>query len=83
MWKEYGEYSGGEGLDTVVLNAGINRVGVVEANSETDFDDVMNTNVRGVWLWLRHVVPVLKAQERGQIVVTNSVMGLKGRPEAG
>jgi 3-oxoacyl-[acyl-carrier protein] reductase len=83
MWGEYGKYASIGELDAVVLNAGMNRVGAVETNSEKDFDDVMNTNLKGVWLWLRLVVPVLKAQGRGQIVVTNSVMGIRGRPEAG
>jgi NAD(P)-dependent dehydrogenase (short-subunit alcohol dehydrogenase family) len=44
MWSEYSATAVGS-LDAVVLNAGINRVGLVENNSEADFDDVMGTSL--------------------------------------
>jgi len=77
MWAEYRQ-AHGDSVDVLVANAGLNRVGSLEEMSEADFDLVMNTNVKGVWHWLRHVLPVMKQQRGGQIVVTNSVRGLKG-----
>ena len=45
---------------------------------------MLNTNVRGVFLWLRTALPVLKAATvPSQIVVTSSVMGSRPVAQAG
>lgn len=64
-------------LDVLVCNAGLSRLGFVEDVSEEDFDDVFDTNVKGVWLFLKHALPVMKAQGKGQVIVTSSVMGFR------
>jgi NADP-dependent 3-hydroxy acid dehydrogenase YdfG len=42
--------------------------------SEADFDTVMATNVKGVFLSLKQVLPSMLDRGCGQIVVTNSVL---------
>ena len=44
------------------------------------FDAVIGVNVKGVFLGLRHVLPVMLEQKRGAIVDTASVAGLVATP---
>ncbi len=64
-------------MDGVFLNAGVGRFGPIEELSVDDFDLTFNTNVRGVWMWMRKVVPVMRAQNSGQIIATSSNLGVK------
>jgi len=68
-------------IDCFFNNAGI--VGKVAPIAEHDleaFDAVMAVNVRGVFLGLRYVLPVMIEQGSGAVVNTASVAGLVGTP---
>lgn len=65
------------GVDVIVANAGVGYFGPLETLTIKQFDDQFNTNVRGVFLWLRKVIPKMKEQNKGQIIVTSSNLGLK------
>jgi NAD(P)-dependent dehydrogenase (short-subunit alcohol dehydrogenase family) len=68
-------------IDCFHNNAGIE--GNVAPTSEYDeamFDEVMSVNVKGVFLGMRHVLPVMLKQKRGAIVNTASVAGLVASP---
>ena len=66
------------GLDIALLNAGIEGdVAPIEDYAEENFDRVIAVNMRGVWLGLKHVMPVLKAGG-GSIVITSSIGGIRG-----
>jgi len=68
-------------IDCFFNNAGIE--GKVQPTAEYDeaiFDAVMGVNVKGVFLGLRHVLPVMLRQKAGTIVNTASVAGLVGTP---
>ena len=68
-------------IDCFYNNAGIE--GSVAPTAEYDedmFDRVMAVNVKGVFLGLRHVLPVMIRQGRGAVVNTASVAGLVGTP---
>lgn len=65
-------------LDGAFLNAGTEgRVAPVEAQSLEDFDRVMAVNVRSVFIGLAAVMPVMKAQKAGSVVITSSAAGLR------
>ena len=68
-------------IDCFHNNAGIE--GNVAPTAEYDealFDVVMSVNVKGVFLGMRHVLPVMLKQRRGAIVNTASVAGLVATP---
>jgi NAD(P)-dependent dehydrogenase (short-subunit alcohol dehydrogenase family) len=68
-------------IDCFFNNAGIE--GEVAPTAEFDeavFDQVIGVNVKGVFLGLRHVLPVMLKQKAGAIVNTASVAGLVGTP---
>src|SRR5277367_3840435 len=68
-------------IDCFHNNAGIE--GSIAPTAEYDeamFDAVMGVNVKGVFLGLRHVLPVMIEQKRGAIVNTASVAGLVASP---
>jgi NADP-dependent 3-hydroxy acid dehydrogenase YdfG len=64
-------------VDVLVANAGVGHFGNLEDLSIQQFDEQFKTNVRGVFLWLRKVLPEMKQRNSGQIVVTSSNLGLK------
>jgi len=68
-------------IDCFFNNAGIE--GKVQPTAEYDeamFDAVIGVNVKGVFLGLRHVLPVMLQQKAGTVVNTASVAGLVGTP---
>jgi len=68
-------------IDCFFNNAGIEgRIAPTAEADEAVFDAVMNVNVKGVFLGLRHVLPVMIRQGAGAVVNTASVAGLVGTP---
>jgi NAD(P)-dependent dehydrogenase (short-subunit alcohol dehydrogenase family) len=68
-------------IDCFHNNAGIEgKVAPTAEYDEAVFDAVMGVNVKGVFLGLRHVLPVMIAQRRGAVVNTASVAGLMASP---
>src|SRR5436309_6211742 len=69
-------------LDVFYNNAGIEGdiTPIVRYSLET-FRRVLDVNVIGVFLGLKHVLPVMLQQNRGSIVNTASIAGLIGSPE--
>jgi NAD(P)-dependent dehydrogenase (short-subunit alcohol dehydrogenase family) len=45
---------------------------------ESEWDKTINTNLKGVWLCLKHQIPVMKNVHGASIVNCSSVAGLKG-----
>jgi NAD(P)-dependent dehydrogenase (short-subunit alcohol dehydrogenase family) len=68
-------------IDCFFNNAGIEGKWAHTAEYDEDmFDAVIGVNVKGVFLGLRHVLPVMLRQRRGAIVNTASVAGLVATP---
>jgi NAD(P)-dependent dehydrogenase (short-subunit alcohol dehydrogenase family) len=68
-------------IDCFHNNAGIEgNVAPTAEYDEAMFDTVMGVNVKGVFLGLRHVLPVMLKQKHGAIVNTASVAGLVASP---
>ncbi len=69
------------GIDCFFNNAGIEgSVAPTQDYDEAVFDQVIAVNLKGVFLGLRHVLPVMLSQGRGAVVNTSSVAGLTGGP---
>lgn len=68
-------------IDCFFNNAGIEgKVKPIAEYDEAVFDQVIGVNVKGVFLGLRHVLPVMLKQKSGAVVNTASVAGLVGTP---
>lgn len=68
-------------IDTFFNNAGIEGVVTPLAEyTEEQWDRVIDINLKGTFLGLRHVLPVMIAQKKGTIVNTSSVAGTVGAP---
>ena len=61
-------------LDIVVCNAGVGSFNELENFSDTEWDRIFDTNVKGTFLLCKAVVPYFKAQKKGHIVgITSDV----------
>ena len=68
-------------IDCFFNNAGIEgTVAPLYDYDEAVFDQVIGVNLKGVFLGLRHVLPVMMQQSSGTIVNTASIAGLFGGP---
>jgi len=68
-------------IDCFFNNAGIEgKVAHTADYDEAMFDQVLGVNVKGVFLGLRHVLPVMLKQKSGAVVNTASVAGLVATP---
>ena len=66
------------GLDILVNNAGITRDGLIVRMSDDDWNDVIQTNLTGVFSLCRAAGKVMMKQRSGSIVNVTSVVGLVG-----
>lgn len=65
-------------IHILVNNAGITRDGLLMRMSEEDWDDVLNTNLKGMFRCTKAVLrPMLKARS-GRIINISSIVGLMG-----
>lgn len=63
-------------IDVLVSNAGIHFSGNIENTSESDFDKVFNINVKGAYAAIRAVLPNMKANNNGAIILMASDQAL-------
>jgi len=62
-------------IDILINNAGIGRFGPAHQMSETDWDAVLDTNLKSVFLVTRAVAPGMIERKRGHIVNISSLAG--------
>lgn len=65
-------------IDILVNNAGITRDGLLARMKEEDWDAVLSTNLKGVFLATKAVAKVMMKQRAGRIVNMASVVGITG-----
>jgi NAD(P)-dependent dehydrogenase (short-subunit alcohol dehydrogenase family) len=71
-------------IDVLFNNAGIEGpVAPLAEYPEDGFDEVLAVNVRGVFLGLRHVLPVMLRQRSGSVINTGSLASERGLPNTG
>jgi len=67
------------GLDILVCNAGINKDRVIWKMSEMDWDNVINVNLKGYFIYNKLAASHFKDQRSGKIVNITSINGLRGK----
>ena len=65
-------------IDILVNNAGITRDGLMLIMKESDFDQVVETNLKGTFLCMKAVARQMVKQRYGRIINLSSVVGLHG-----
>lgn len=65
-------------IDILVNNAGITHDGLIVSMKETDFDDVISTNLKGAFNMIRHCSPIFIKNRNGKIINISSIVGLMG-----
>ncbi|MFC4076428.1 3-oxoacyl-[acyl-carrier-protein] reductase [Salinithrix halophila] len=67
-------------VDILVNNAGITRDNLILRMKEEDWDQVLNTNLKGVFFCTKAVTRPMMKQRGGRIINVSSVVGLVGNP---
>ena len=67
-------------IDVLVNNAGITRDQLLVRMKDDDWDQVLDTNLRGVFLMTRAVVKSMMRQKSGRIINIASTAGAMGNP---
>lgn len=70
--KEFGS------IDVLVNNAGITRDNLLMRMKEDEWDDVINTNLKGVFLCTKAVTRQMMKQRSGRIINISSIVGVMG-----
>ncbi|MDX9897746.1 MAG: SDR family oxidoreductase [Spirochaetia bacterium] len=65
-------------IDVLVNNAGITKDALIQKMSESDWDAVINVNLKGPFLMTKYMAPVMMENGSGAIVSISSVVGLDG-----
>jgi len=67
-------------IDILVNNAGITKDNLLLRMSESEWDDVIETNLKGVFNFTKAVIKHMISQRSGKIINIASVVGLIGNP---
>lgn len=65
-------------VDILVNNAGITRDNLIMRMSEQEYDEVLDTNLKGAFLMIRHFSRSFLRQRSGKIINISSVSGVTG-----
>lgn len=67
-------------LDILVNNAGVTKDNLLMRMKEAEFDQVINTNLKGVFVCTKAVTRQMMKQKSGKIINVASVVGVTGNP---
>ena len=67
--KHYGR------LDILVNNAGITKDGLLIRMTEEDYDSVLDINLKGTFLCVKHAASIMLKQRSGKIINISSIIG--------
>lgn len=65
-------------IDILMNNAGVGKNILIEKMGEKDWNNMINTNLRGVFFGIKHVIPFMKKQGGGVIINTASELAFVG-----
>ena len=72
VYETYGK------IDILVNNAGIVRDGLILSMKDQDFEQVLNTNLKGAYHMIKQFYPHFMRRRSGRIINLSSVVGLSG-----
>jgi len=67
-------------IDVLVNNAGIVRDGLLVRMKTKDWDDVINTNLKGTFNCMKAAARTMMKQRHGRIINISSIVGVTGNP---
>jgi len=67
-------------IDVLVNNAGITRDGLIVRMKEADWNDVLDTNLKGAFNCTKAVSKTMIKQRSGRIINVSSIVGVSGNP---
>ncbi|WP_226675454.1 3-oxoacyl-[acyl-carrier-protein] reductase [Mesobacillus jeotgali] len=67
-------------VDILVNNAGITKDNLLMRMKESEWDDVININLKGVFLCTKAVTRQMMKQRSGRIINISSIVGVSGNP---
>jgi NAD(P)-dependent dehydrogenase (short-subunit alcohol dehydrogenase family) len=70
-------------IDILFNNAGLEYFTTIEDTTEEEWDRTIDTNLKGVFLGLKYVLPIMRNQRYGSIINMASVAGLAAWPGLG
>src|SRR5580704_11393950 len=65
-------------VEVLIASAGITRDGLMMRMPDHDWDDVIDTNLRGSWAAARAVIPAMAKARYGRLLFVSSVVGMFG-----
>ena len=66
------------GIDILVNNAGISKVGLFSDMGEEAWDNIIDTNLKGVYNCTHNVIAYMQGKKRGNIINISSIWGSHG-----
>jgi NAD(P)-dependent dehydrogenase (short-subunit alcohol dehydrogenase family) len=69
-------------IDVLVHSAGVHLSANIEATTEEDFFNVLQTNFTGCFFLLKSVLPLMRARQQGAVVLVGSDQSIVGKPSS-
>ena len=70
-----------KGINILVNNAGLFNSSPLHEITDSQWDEMMDINIRSVFQLTRRVLPVMMAQKRGSIINISSILGIIAVPQ--
>lgn len=67
-------------IDILVNNAGITRDNILMMMSDEEFDEVIQTNLKGTYMMMKQMARPMMKKRYGRIINLSSVVGIMGNP---
>lgn len=67
-----------KGLDVLVNNAGISYIGLLTDMTDSDWENILHTNLSSVFYCSRAAIPYMVSQKSGKIINISSMWGTSG-----
>lgn len=72
-------YTKEQRIDMLFANAGIHLFANIEQTTDEQFDNIVSTNIAGTFFTLKAVLPIMKKQQHGSIVLMGSDQTFAGK----